>query len=69
MLERHRDTPTVRLKTEVETRYIVERGLQLAIQNVLDLGMHILAGLGRGQIETYFAEHVTRWLDRQGASS
>jgi uncharacterized protein YutE (UPF0331/DUF86 family) len=55
VLERHRDVSAARLRTEIETRYVVERGLQVAIQNVLDLGTHILSGLGRNRIETYSA--------------
>ncbi|WP_447974747.1 type VII toxin-antitoxin system HepT family RNase toxin [Nitrospira sp. Kam-Ns4a] len=55
VLERHRTISANRLRTDVETRYIVERGLQVAIQNVLDLGTHVLTGMGYNRLETYTA--------------
>jgi uncharacterized protein YutE (UPF0331/DUF86 family) len=55
VLERHRMISVAKLRTDVETRYVVERGLQVAIQNVLDLGTHVLTGIGTNQLETYTA--------------
>ena len=55
VLERHRGISAAKLRTDVESRYVVERGLQVAIQNILDIGSHILTSLGQNQIETYTA--------------
>ena len=41
------------LETNVTKRWEVERGLQLAIQNLLDMGSHILASINRNNIDTY----------------
>lgn len=37
----------------IEERFAVERALHLAIQNVIDIGNHILASLNINNIETY----------------
>lgn len=45
-LESHRGKPIEALSA-VDERWIVERGLQLAAQNVLDVTTHLVAGSGR----------------------
>lgn len=37
----------------IEERFAVERALHLAIQNVIDIGNHILASLNINDVETY----------------
>lgn len=44
-LESHRGKPISSLSA-TEERWIVERGLQLAVQNVLDVATHLVAGSG-----------------------
>ena len=41
------------LEEETGKRWQVERGLQIAIQNLLDIGSHILSSLGKNRCETY----------------
>lgn len=53
VLNQYRDTTTTTLRNTIETRYVVERGLQLAIQNLLDIGNHILTMLGHHTIDNY----------------
>jgi uncharacterized protein YutE (UPF0331/DUF86 family) len=53
VLRRHRSTAAAALARDVERRYIVERALQVAIQNVLDIGNHLLTATGRRQPEDY----------------
>ena len=49
------------------TAWAVEHGLQLSIQSVLDIGNHILAGLGISDIEDYM--DVIIKLGEQGVIS
>ena len=46
-LERHAGQPVALLVESSDERWTVERGLQICIQNVLDVATHIAAGLGR----------------------
>lgn len=46
-LRRHAGFPPERLITDADERWAVERGLQIAAQNVLDVATHIAAGEGR----------------------
>lgn len=55
VLQHHRSASAAALRTDVERRYIVERALHVAIQNVLDIGNHVLAATGRTQAEDYGA--------------
>lgn len=41
------------LMKNIEERFAVERALHLAIQNVIDIGNHILASLNINNVETY----------------
>lgn len=41
------------LLKNIEERFAVERALHLAIQNVIDIGNHILASLNINNVETY----------------
>ncbi|MBI5234943.1 MAG: DUF86 domain-containing protein [Deltaproteobacteria bacterium] len=41
------------LEKDVQKAWAAERGLQLAIQMVIDIGMHILSAEGQGDIEDY----------------
>lgn len=45
-LEKHRHITAVELEQDLDLAWIVEHGLQLSIQVVLDIGTHILAGGG-----------------------
>ena len=47
VLATHRGLSVDELDANVEARWIVERGLQLCAQNVLDIATHIAAGRGR----------------------
>lgn len=46
-LRRHQGTTAARLRTDPDLRWILERGTQLCIQNVLDIATHIAAAAGR----------------------
>ncbi len=46
-LRRHTGRPIETLETNLEERWVIERGLQLCAQNLLDVATHIAAGLGR----------------------
>jgi len=46
-LRKHQDRPVDALRTDREELWVVERGLQLCIQNVLDAATHIAASAGR----------------------
>lgn len=46
-LQRHAGRPIDRLSGDNDERWAVERGLQVAAQNVLDIATHIAAGRGR----------------------
>ncbi len=45
-LRKHSGTDKSELESDREKRWIVERGLQLCAQNVLDIATHIAAGTG-----------------------
>ncbi len=49
------------LKKEIKKLWQVEHGLQLAIQNLLDIGSHILSSIGKNKCENY-----TDVLDKLG---
>lgn len=53
VLRHHRSTSSATLARDVERRYIIERALQVAIQNALDIGNHLLTATGRRQPEDY----------------
>lgn len=46
-LRAHQGRPIDELETDQEERWVVERGLQLCIQNVLDVATHLVASAGR----------------------
>jgi uncharacterized protein YutE (UPF0331/DUF86 family) len=46
-LGRHTGRPVEALSGDVDERWTVERGLQLCVQNVLDLATHLVASAGR----------------------
>lgn len=41
------------LEIDIGKQWQIEHGLQLAIQNLLDIGSHILSALGKNNSETY----------------
>jgi len=46
-LRAHQGRPIEDLEANQEERWVVERGLQLCIQNVLDVATHLVASAGR----------------------
>lgn len=46
-LKSHQGRPVEALTSNREERWVVERGLQLCIQNVLDIATHVAASAGR----------------------
>jgi uncharacterized protein YutE (UPF0331/DUF86 family) len=46
-LAAHAGRPLAALETSLDERWAVERGLQLCVQNVLDLATHLCASAGR----------------------
>jgi len=48
--------------SDFKKQWEIERGLQLAIQNVIDISSHILSALGKNKCEDY-----TEVIDRLGA--
>jgi uncharacterized protein YutE (UPF0331/DUF86 family) len=46
-LREHQGRPVADLKSDREERWVVERGLQLCTQNVLDVATHLVASAGR----------------------
>lgn len=46
-LRKHQGRPVDALQSDREERWVVERGLQLCIQNVLDVATHLAASAGR----------------------
>lgn len=46
-LRKHQGKPLDDLEADLEERWVVERGLQLAVQNALDIATHIVASAGR----------------------
>ena len=49
------------IENDLEKRWAVERGLQISIQIVIDVGNHILASIGQNQVDDY-----TDILDKLG---
>jgi uncharacterized protein YutE (UPF0331/DUF86 family) len=47
ILRRHRGRAVDALRSDREERWVVERGLQLCTQNVLDIATHLVASAGR----------------------
>ena len=45
-LRRHAGRPLATLRDDPDTQWIVERGLQLCAQNVLDIATHLAASAG-----------------------
>ena len=41
------------IEGDLERIWAIERGLQISIQIIIDVGNHILASIGRNQIESY----------------
>lgn len=54
-LSRHRNCTARQLLSDFDLRWAVERGLQLAIQNVLDISSHILVDIGANGLDDYTA--------------
>ena len=52
-LERHQDKSIAELKAEQTVLLAVEHALQRAIQNVLDISMHVLSGSGQNDWDDY----------------
>jgi uncharacterized protein YutE (UPF0331/DUF86 family) len=46
-LEKHAGAPIDVLRSSLDERWAVERGLQLCVQNVLDVATHLVASAGR----------------------
>lgn len=54
-LSKHKNCTARRLLSDFDLRWAVERGLQLAIQNVLDISSHILVDVGANGLDDYTA--------------
>jgi uncharacterized protein YutE (UPF0331/DUF86 family) len=52
-LRRYQQLSSEEFTTDWQAIYAAERGLQTAIQNLIDIGAHILAGLGDSQWNEY----------------
>jgi uncharacterized protein YutE (UPF0331/DUF86 family) len=65
-LRRYQQLSSEEFTTDWQAIYAAERGLQTAIQNLIDIGAHILAGLGDSQWNEY-REIRSVWPD--GTSS
>ena len=63
-LERMRKYDSAAIKSDKEKEWAVEHGLQVSIQIVVDIGAHILASSGEGDVEDY-AEIIER-LGKKG---
>ena len=63
-LERMRKYDIAAIKSDKEKEWAVEHGLQVSIQIVVDIGAHILASSGEGDVEDY-AEIIER-LGKKG---
>jgi len=50
-LARHAGQPVEALSANLDERWAVERGLQLCVQNVLDVATHIVAAAGRDVVD------------------
>lgn len=60
-LNKHKNCTVSQLLSDFDLRWAVERGLQLAIQNVLDISSHILVEAGVNGIDDY-----TAMIDQMG---
>jgi len=60
-LRKHRDLTVSDLESDQEKRWIVERGLQLCAQNVLDVATHIAASTGHDVPD--YAAAIDRLVD------
>ena len=63
-LEKMRKYDIAAIKSDKEKEWAVEHGLQISIQIVVDIGAHILASVGEGDVEDY-AEIIER-LGKRG---
>lgn len=61
-LDHHKNCTLKQIKADYDLRWVIERGLQLAIQNVLDISSHILVDIGANGLEDY-----TSVIDQMGA--
>lgn len=61
-LSRYKNCTTKQLLSDFDLRWAVERGLQLAIQNVLDISSHVLVDAGANGLDDY-----TAIIDQMGA--
>jgi len=52
-LEHYKNISFTDFKSQLTTIWAVEHGLQLAIQNLIDIGGHILAAIGENNINNY----------------
>ncbi|MBF0215722.1 MAG: DUF86 domain-containing protein [Candidatus Omnitrophica bacterium] len=52
-LKRLRSVPLEKIRTSCFDKWAIERGLQIAIQCLLDIGNHVLAEIGENGIEDY----------------
>jgi uncharacterized protein YutE (UPF0331/DUF86 family) len=52
-LARYRDVPLEEFETDLSLVWIAEKGLEILIQNVLDIGAHILASEIRNDWDDY----------------
>lgn len=60
-LSNHKNCTVRQLLSDFDLRWAVERGLQLAIQNVLDISSHILVETGVNGLDDY-----TSMIDQMG---
>ena len=49
-LNKYTKIPLDELESDIDKTWIIEHGLQLAIQNLIDIGGHILAAIGENDI-------------------
>lgn len=60
-LGKHKNCTARQLLSDFDLRWAIERGLQLAIQNVLDISSHILVETGTNGLDDY-----TSMIDQMG---
>lgn len=60
-LDRHKNCSAKQLLSDFDLRWAVERGLHLAIQNILDISSHILVDIGANGLDDY-----TSIIDQMG---
>ena len=53
VLEKHRSVTAGELERSIELRWTIERGLQVVIQNILDIAAHILASEFKNEWDDY----------------